>query len=147
MTDLRNFTIINMIKSWNDNQEIIKDYIQNRERFIENNDTNKGAAIFGLSVGVFLIIFLLSIVLFFYSIYLLIVNWNILPDWAKIVGLISLFFFPLFTIIVVLIAKQQNMGMRDMGMRDMGMRDTGMRDMGMRDMKKYNSPSYKLRFD
>ena len=106
--DLSNFTMVNMIKGWNDNQELIKDYIQNRERFTDNNTDNKdAAAVLGIGVGFFLILFLLSVILFFVSIYLLVVNWDILPNWAKVIGLVSLFFFPLFTVIVVLVAKQQ----------------------------------------
>ena len=98
--------MINMIKGWNDNQELIKDYVQNQERFTDDNNKD-AAAIFGISVGIFMFIFLISIILFFVSIYLLVVNWNLLPDWAKVIGLISLFFFPLVTIIVVLVGKEQ----------------------------------------
>ena len=61
--DLSNFTMVNMIKGWNDNQELIKDYIQNRERFTDNNNNNtdnkEAAAVLGIGVGFFLILFLL----------------------------------------------------------------------------------------
>lgn len=104
MPPIENLNIINIIKGWNDNKEFINDYMKNKEGF---NKENRDVTILGLSIGVFIIIFLLSIVLLFFSIYLLAVNWNNLPDWAKVIGLLSIFFFPLITIIVVLIAKQE----------------------------------------
>ena len=107
MENLSNLTMVNMIKGWNDNQDLIKDYLQNREGYEDGTNNNSGAAVLGLSVGFFLIIFLVSLVLFIYALYLLVVNWNLLPTWAKVVGLIGLLFFPLVTIIVVLVGKQE----------------------------------------
>jgi energy-coupling factor transporter transmembrane protein EcfT len=96
-----------MIKSWNDNQDLIKDYLQNRESFENTADTKNLVSLLGMSIGIFLVIFLVSIVLFFLAIYLLVVNWNNIPTWAKVIGIVSLFFFPLLTIVVVLIGKKE----------------------------------------
>lgn len=110
MDNLNNLTFINMIKGWNDNQDVIRDYLQNREGYEDNNSNGGATTILGLSAGFFIILFLVSIFLFIYSIYLLVVNWNVLPTWAKVIGLIGLFFFPLVTIIVVLVGKAETQG-------------------------------------
>ncbi len=117
MENLNNLTFINMIKGWNDNQDVIRDYIQNREGYQQDGANNSGdsAAILGLSVGFFLILLMVSVLLFFISIYLLAVNWDLIPTWAKVVGIIALFFAPLITVIVVLVTKGQGQGVRQQG--------------------------------
>ena len=65
----------------------------------------------GLSAGLALIIILLAIVLWIVAIVLLFKYWNVIPSWAKVLGLLGVLpvvpIGPVVTIIVVLIGKNQ----------------------------------------
>ena len=86
-----------------------KEYFQNKEKFQENKNIEKDfATVLGVSVGVFVFLFLISTILFVWGLYLLIVYWDQLPTWAAVVGIIGLFFFPLITVILVYAIKEKD---------------------------------------
>jgi len=117
---IEKYSFINMVNAWNENQDIIQDYLRNKENYADFNmnypqnqynsnsqNVQNDKKVLGMAIGIFVFIFLLMLVVFIFAVYLLIVNWKKLPDWAKAVGLISLFFFPLVTIIVVYVSKEE----------------------------------------
>ncbi len=100
-----------MIKAWSENQNLIKEYFTKKENYQSETKEEKEekkekelrevATILGVGIGIFVFLFILSTLLFIWGLYVLIVYWNRIPDWAKIIGIISLFFFPLLTVILV----------------------------------------------
>ena len=61
-------------------------------------------------LGAVLLVLLAVVVVWFVALYLLIKNWNLLPAWAKVMGVLGLLpnvpMGPVITIIVVLAAKR-----------------------------------------
>ena len=61
-------------------------------------------------LGVVLLVLLAVVVVWFVALYLLIKNWNLIPVWAKVIGVLGLLpnvpMGPVVTIIVVLAAKR-----------------------------------------
>jgi len=79
-----------MTASYNQHQQDIKD------------GKPDDGTIAGLAIGVFFAIFLIALGLWIWGIVLLSKYWNVLPDWAKVLGVIGILGgFPLLTIIVV----------------------------------------------
>lgn len=76
-------------------------YKKNRTEYYDG-DTQ----ILGLTVGVFMIIFLLSFVLFIAGIVLLAMHAKVMPTWAIIVGVISLFYMPLITVLLAALVRK-----------------------------------------
>ena len=61
-------------------------------------------------LGAVLLVLLAVVVIWFVALYLLIKNWNLIPAWAKVMGVLGLLpnvpMGPVITIIVVLAAKR-----------------------------------------
>ena len=98
--------MITMVKAWNDNQDIIQEHLSGKTREGYQDQDKDKKLVLGFSIGIFIFVFLLTIVIFGIALYVLLVNWKKLPDAAKVLGLISLFFFPIITIIIVYVAKK-----------------------------------------
>jgi hypothetical protein len=66
--------------------------------------------VFGMSIGLFVAVVLLSLILWIVAIVLLVQNWTKLPNWAKILGVLGVIpvvpLGPLVTIIAVLCGRQ-----------------------------------------
>ena len=66
--------------------------------------------IFGMGIGLFVALVLLSLILWIVAIVLLVQNWTKLPNWAKILGVLGVIpvvpLGPLVTIIAVLCGRQ-----------------------------------------
>lgn len=63
--------------------------------------------VLGMTIGVFVVVLVINVILFFIAIYILVENWKNLPNWAQVAAVICLFIgMPLITIIIVLVAKK-----------------------------------------
>lgn len=114
------YNLIDMLKAYNENKVIIDAYLQGEsiERFKDDNvdDTNSVKAagtVMGLAIGTFLIFLFLILALFIYALIILIKNWNVLEDWAKIIGVLGLLsgatiVGPIVTIVVVNMGKKKS---------------------------------------
>lgn len=75
-----------------------------------NIPTEKDKELLGMAVGTFIIIIILLLVLYVWAIIALINNWEKLPGWAKVIGLLGVIpgvpIGPLVTLIVVFCARQ-----------------------------------------
>ena len=114
------YNLIDMLKAYNENTVIIDAYLKGEsiEGFKDDNvdDTNAVKAatgIMGLAIGTFLILLFLVLALFIYALMILIKNWNVLEDWAKIIGVLGLLSSativgPVVTIVVVNVGKKKS---------------------------------------
>lgn len=105
------YTIVNITREFLKNKPLIDAYFKGQYTENYNNDNN--ASIMGMGIVAFIIFFLVAIGIWIWAIVSLIKFWNVLPDWAKIIGLISLLPIlpvggPIMTLIVVYIAKGNN---------------------------------------
>ena len=95
------------MKSYGENKDLSQAYIK-KEPIENNGSTNP--TILGLTLGVFVVIFLIAIVLWIIALVLLVNNWNKLPSWAQVVGVLGVLPVipggPIITIVVVLIARE-----------------------------------------
>ncbi len=101
------YTIANLAKEFRENKSLIEAYFkrQSVECYGDGNST-----IMGIGVAAFMIVFIIGLAIWIWAVVSLVKYWKVLPDWARIVGLISLFPIlpiggPIVTLIVVYIAK------------------------------------------
>jgi hypothetical protein len=86
-----------MIEQYQNNKELIHSQLEGR------SDTMNNTTIMNLSILTFFAVFLFVIVAWIIGLYLLVRDWERLPDWVKVLGVASLIFgFPIITIILVL---------------------------------------------
>lgn len=98
------YNLFNLLKAYQKNKALCDAFLSGKS--IEGID-NGSKTVMGLTVGVFSIFLIVSLILFVVALVLLIKNWKVLPVWAQVVGVIG-FFIPfgnIITIVVVLIAK------------------------------------------
>jgi hypothetical protein len=94
------------MKEFRDNKPLIQAHLKGQS--VEGL-TNTDARIMGMGITSFLILFLIATAIWIWAIVSLIKYWSVLPDWAKIVGILSILGIlggPIVTLIVVYIAKQ-----------------------------------------
>lgn len=108
------FDYSSMVNAWYKNQDLIREYFNNKETYIDKEKEEKNekemkeiATILGIGVGLFVFLFIISTILFIWGLYLLIVYWDQLPTWAAALGVIGLFFFPLITVILVYAIREK----------------------------------------
>jgi len=124
------YSLFNMINEYNKNKPLIDAYLKEHpiEHYAdqpmpfdpsnpfpdqpgnqpgEKELDDDGTKILGLSVGVFVVILVINLILFIIALVLLMKNWKNLPSWAQVVSLICLLIgMPVITIIIVLVAKK-----------------------------------------
>jgi hypothetical protein len=107
------YSILNLLNTYKKKKHVIDAYFKNKS--VENyNDgcddgckdgcDDQNSQLLGLSVGVFITVFIISISIFIWAVVVTIKYWNILPDWAKILAIIGLLTGiggPIMTLIVV----------------------------------------------
>ena len=111
-------SLYTLLLAYENNKDLIKAYLSNKS--IENwSDTNKieldkaqlktSANILGFTVGIFISIFLISLITWIWAVVILVKYWSQLPGWAKVLGVIGVLpIIPvgqILTIIVVYISK------------------------------------------
>jgi hypothetical protein len=99
------YNIFNICKEFKENRHLIVAHFKGQTvEGMSNDDTT----ILGMGVMAFVIFAIIALVIWFWAIYELYKNWAMLPDWAKVVGLVALLGplgGPVVTLIVVYIAK------------------------------------------
>ena len=72
--------------------------------------TDADKKVLGMTLGVFMAILAVALILWIVALVLLVQNWKKLPDWAKILGVLGVLpivpFGPIVTIIAVLCGRQ-----------------------------------------
>lgn len=101
-------SLYNYIKEYENNKHLIKAYLNNQP--IENYGDDS-STIMGVSIGIFLFILLASFIIWIWALVVLIKYWKMLPDWAKVLGIIGVLPIlpgggPIITLIAVYIGKQ-----------------------------------------
>ena len=108
---VRIYSLPEIITMYRNNKHLIEATLKNQpvEGFIKIRDTDGNLVTTGAGFGIFFIILLLlSLFIWIWALMVLIRYWDILPDWAKIVGLLSILGplgGPIVTLIVVYVAK------------------------------------------
>lgn len=103
------YSMSNMIKEFQENKPLIQAYLKNKSIEGVDDDSSK---VMGMKVAAFLVLLLVSMVVWIWALVSLFKYWVILPDWAKVVGLLSLLGVlggPVVTLIVVYISKPKSM--------------------------------------
>ena len=113
---MKSYSLIELMNAYNDNKHIINAYIKNQSiegynmRDAQPADAAAGGAILGMTVGIFFLFFIISLALWIWAVILLVKNWNVIPDWAKVLGVLGV--LPVIpggsieTILVVLLSKE-----------------------------------------
>lgn len=115
---MKSYNLIQLCQAYNDNKHIIDAYLNKYsiEGYKRDTDTtdinvNNTTGILGMAIEIFLLFFILSLALWIWALFLLINKWNIIPDWAKVVGVIGVLPVipggPIITIIMILIITKQ----------------------------------------
>lgn len=105
------YSLPNLIKAYTENRELISAYQggKSMEGFALSVDgaTTDDSKIIGMTVGLFIAVFVISLVLWVWGLIVMIVYWKFLADWAKALGIIGLFIgLPLMTIVVGYLGKK-----------------------------------------
>jgi hypothetical protein len=109
---MKPYSLIELMNAYNDNKHIINAYIKNQsiEGYTQDVGPAAGGAILGMTVGIFFLFFIISLALWIWAVILLVKNWNVIPDWAKVLGVLGVLpVIPggsIVTILVVLLSKQ-----------------------------------------
>ena len=111
---LEKYALPNLIKEYNNNKHLISEHFKGSPkegyRYRTTSDNGDVDQILGLSIQIFMLLLLISFTLWVVAIYLLVVNWNDLEDWAKIIAILGILFGfvgPIVTIVIVLIGKKK----------------------------------------
>ena len=101
------------VKEWYENKPLIDAYL--RGELIEGIDGKETTKILGYGIGIFVIVALVVVALWFWALYATIKFWKLLPTWAKVIaviGLLSGWMYgvgTLITLIVVYASKKRTM--------------------------------------
>ena len=116
---IENFSIYNILNEWKNNK-LLQEKIKGNtiERYKHNNDDSEIDSscsdsscnkIMGLELGLFIIVSLIVLSIWFLALWSIWKYWDKLPEWAKIVSLIFLLAprsgGPLFALLVVFFSK------------------------------------------
>lgn len=95
---LHKYSVKTLVTEWNKNKPIIDAYLKNHS--IEGADGSstgsevgeKAAKILGWGIGIFIIVAIVVVGIWFWALFITIKSWPRLPTWAKVVSVIGLFF-------------------------------------------------------
>ncbi len=111
-------SLYNYLLAYENNKDLIKAYMSNKH--IENYDptpapvdlnkvVNNATTILGFGIGMFIIMFLITLAIWIFAIVILVRYWKELPSWAQVLGVIGVLPIlpvgPVLTIIAVYIGK------------------------------------------
>ena len=119
-------SLYDYLLAYESNKDLIKAYLSNKsiENYsntnqVDNNDlgkavdkaVDKATGIFALGIGFFIVMLLISLVIWIFAVFILVKYWNQLPSWAQVLGVIGVVPIipvgPILTIIAVYIGKSQ----------------------------------------
>ena len=111
---LEKYALPNLIKEYNINKDLIREHFKGvpKEgyRYRISSDNGDVDTILGLSIEIFMLLLIISFALWAIAIYLLVLNWNDLEDWAKVIAILGIIFGvggPIVTIVIVLVGKKR----------------------------------------
>ena len=90
----------------------VQEYLQHRpivDAYLrgDRTETMNQTSLMGMTLEMFAMVFLVAVALYITSVVLLIVEWNKIPDWAKVVGILGLLSgCAIVTLIVVLVTRK-----------------------------------------
>lgn len=90
---LEKYSMFNMLNEFQKHRPLIHAYLKGES--VEHYDDD-GSALFGMSVGIFLLLLIVVVGIWIWALVTLIQNWAMLETWAKVLGVIGL--FPAFTV-------------------------------------------------
>jgi len=104
-----NYSLLNLSKKFKENKPLIEAYFKGQPVEGFNDNSNEGT-IMGLGIVAFLVLFIFGLSIWIWAIISLVKYWKVLPDWAKIIGLLALLPVlpiggPIVTLIIVYVAK------------------------------------------
>ena len=105
------YSLLEFLSEYEKNKVVIHSYLQGNtiENYTDTDTTT--TAMFGLGVGVFVLLLIIMIAIWAWALWSLVTYWKILPDWAKVLGIIGILpIIPggtIITLISVYIGKQQ----------------------------------------
>jgi hypothetical protein len=116
---IEKYSLHNIIKEWKNNKDLhsyirgqkIEKYKNHMDDDYDYEDIDSSCKkVMGLELNLFILISLLVIIIWGFAIWSIWRYWNVLPEWAKIVGLITLLSpnsgGPLITLLVVYFSKE-----------------------------------------
>ena len=115
---LLKYSLFELLKEHNKNKKSIHAKLKGEtiEGYTDSGDTAK---ILGLSVIPFLIVLLISLVIWIWALVATVKYWNQLPEWAKVISILGILPIlpggPIVTLVVVYIAKGGEKGSRMCG--------------------------------
>ena len=104
MVQITDLNIVSMSQAFSENRETIELYLSKPEMFantITETDSIKDARILGMAIGIFIFVYLLIFIVFAWSLYALIRYWSHIPNWAKVLSILFLFVFPVFSLAII----------------------------------------------
>jgi len=108
---LEKYALPNLIKEYFNNKDRIAAYFKNQpvQHYKQKGKCSDEDGVLGLGIGVFMLLFLITLALWITAVYMLVINWNNLEDWAKIIGILGILTSvgPVVTIIIVLVGKKK----------------------------------------
>lgn len=102
------YSVFNMMNEFKENKPLIIAYLKNQS--IEGLDNNH-TVICNMNVGKFILLFVISLGIWIWAVFVTIKYWNMLPTCAKVIAIIGLITGvggPLMTLIAVYIGKNNN---------------------------------------
>ena len=102
---LQKYSVFNMMNEFSKNRPMIQAYLNGKS--IENYSYSHNN-LMGMTVGNFLVAFVIVVGIWIWALISLVVNWSRLESWAKLLGFIGLFLGvggPIMTLLVVYLGK------------------------------------------
>ena len=104
------YSMFNLINEFNKNEHLIEAYLKNQpiEGYTGDPDdpNNPSGTIMGVTIGIFIAIFAIFLILWIWGLVITIKYWNLIPAWAQALAIIGLVFgVPIITLIVVYVSK------------------------------------------
>jgi hypothetical protein len=117
---LKHLSLPYLLREYKQNKDIIDAYY-GRSTVEGLDDKAVDGKVAGLTIGVFMLFLILSLVFFIWAVWLLVSRWSYVKGWVKVVGILTLLMgMPIITIILMY-AGTQNVPVDRMRMHMCGM--------------------------
>lgn len=107
---VQQWNLINMLDVYRKNKKDIDDWMffqsMKRRGLIVENYVDDDKKYMGLAIGVFITVLIINLAILVLAIYFLVKNSKVMPQWALVVAIIFLLFFPLVSLLFALLIKK-----------------------------------------
>lgn len=101
---MERFSLPILLRAYHQNKDIIDAYYTNKS--IEGSDESSDK-VMGMTIGIFMMFLILSLVLYVWAIWLLIGRWSFVKGWVKVISILALLFgMPIITVILMYAGTQ-----------------------------------------